>query len=132
MDTRKTATLGALAALALVMTAGVLLGQAQSSGHQGQHRQTAPSGAPEIFCLAKPAGQLCTHGSADVLKLDGAKRERWNAAARHYNRTVDGATKQLLDDAKEILSPEDFAKVQKWFDKSLNAQLNRQLLADER
>lgn len=53
----------------------------------------------------------------------------WNEAANQYNKAVDAATKQLLDDAKATLSPWEFATVQKWFDKSLNTQLNRQLLA---
>ena len=106
--------------------------QGQASEHQSQHSQAAPTATPEIFCLAKPTGQQCTHGSGDVLKLDGAKRQRWIEVANRYNKTVDAATKQLLEEAQRTLSPEEFATVEKWFAKSLNAQLNRQLLGDQR
>ena len=119
----RTARLGLVVALAVVVAARVLSGQ----GHQGQSKEH--QGQAEIFCLAKSAGQLCNHGSAEVLKLDTAKTARWNEAASQYNKAVDAATKQLLQEAKAMLSPEEFAKVEKWFDKSLNAQLNRQLLA---
>ena len=127
--TPKTATLGLLVVFVVVVGARVLLGQGQAGGRQREHSQTGSSAPQEIFCLAKSAGQLCNHGSADVLKLDGVKRQGWNEAANRYNKAVDAATKQLLEEAKTILSPAEFARVEKWFDKSLNAQLNRQLLA---
>ncbi len=114
---------GAGTLFVLVVAALVGAGVRSAQGQTREHNQ------PEIFCLAKSAGQLCNHGSAEVLKLDGAKKERWTEAANRYNKAVDAATKQLLEDAKATLSAEEFATVQKWFDKSLNAQLNRQLLA---
>lgn len=64
----------------------------------------------------------------DVLKLDGEKRQQWTGAARRYNQAVSAATKQLLADAKTTLSPEEFAKVERWFDKNLNLLLNQILL----
>jgi len=107
-------------------------GDAQTAERKVGPAQPAPSGSGEVFCMAKPAGQLCTHGSADILKLDGAKKQRWNAMARRYNKAVDTATKQLLDEAKEILSPAEYAQVEKWFDKSVNTQLNQALVANQR
>jgi hypothetical protein len=113
---RKRIPLGLVVALATVVAVRVLSG----------HAQTA---SPEIFCSALPAGQLCPHGTTQLLKLDGAKKQSWNEAVNQYNKTVDSATKRLLAQAKASLSPEELATVQKWFDNSVNAQLDRQLLA---
>lgn len=113
---RKRIPLGLVVALATVVAVRVLSGHAQTV-------------SPEIFCSALSAGQLCPLGTAHLLKLDSAKKQGWNDAVNQYNKTVDLATKRLLEQAKATLSPEEFASVQKWFDKSVNAQLNRQLLA---
>src|SRR5262249_33244773 len=106
-------------------------GRAQTSERKAEPSQAAKSGSVEIFCVAKSAGQLCTHGSADILKLDGTKRQRWSKAVHRYNETVDAGKKQLLDEAREMLSPEEYAKVEKWFDKSAITQLNQALLANQ-
>jgi hypothetical protein len=66
-----------------------------------------------------------------VLKLVGTKKDRWIEAGRQYNKAVDTATKQLLAQAKTILSPEEYASVEKWFDKSLNMLLNQQLIGTQ-
>jgi hypothetical protein len=74
-------------------------------------------------------GQLCTPGTAAILKLEGAKRDRWSAIARTYNQGVAAATKQFLADAKATLAPQEFAIVEKWFTPEVNEQLNRQVIA---
>jgi hypothetical protein len=122
--------LSLLVASAALLGASIVAGQSPAHGQQ-KHGQSTPA-AGEIFCLAKSAGQLCTHGSADLLNLEGAKKERWTELASRYNKAVDAATKQLLTDAKAALSPDEYAVVEKWFEKSLNGQLNRQLLGTGR
>lgn len=74
-------------------------------------------------------GQLCTPGTAAILRLEGAKRERWSAIARKYNQGVAAATKPFLEEAKATLSPQEFATVEKWFAHSVNEQLNAQVIA---
>jgi hypothetical protein len=116
---------GALAIAVLTWTAQAQ--QAQTGGRQAQHQES--SAKQEVFCEGLSAGQLCLHGTVDVLKLDAPKQASWREAGQRYNKTVDAATKQFLADAKAILSPQDFAKVEKWFDKSVNGYINQQLLA---
>ena len=93
--------------LAVAVSAGVVLGQ----GQRGQHK-------PEVFCEGLSAGQLCLLGTADVLKLQGAKKDRWNEISRQYNNAVDAATKELLQEAKATLSLEEFTRVETWFDRA--------------
>jgi len=118
---RTTAVLGLLVGLAAVPGA---------SGLSGQTPATSSSAKQEVFCEGLSAGQLCLSGTVDVLKLDGDKRQQWTGAARRYNQAVSAATKQLLAEAKTTLSPEEFAKVEKWFDKNLNLLLNQILLGN--
>src|SRR5712692_7641350 len=119
-----------LVATATLVGAGVLA--AQSHEQQAQHNRQAHHQEPEleVFCSGLSAGQLCLHGSPNVLKLDGAKKERWVEAGRQYNKSVDVATKQLLAQAKTILSPEEYASVEKWFNKGLNEVLNQVLIGN--
>lgn len=127
----RTATLGLVAALAVVVGAGVLAAQSQS--RQAQHSQQAQHQEPEleVFCSHLSAGQLCLGGTPNVLKLEGTKKEQWLAAAREYNKAVDGSTKQLLAQAKTILSPQEYATVAKWFSHGLNEVLNTVLIGDQ-
>jgi hypothetical protein len=113
--TRKTATLGLVLALAVFVVAGTLAAQTSKR---------------EVFCEGLSAGQLCLSGTPSELKLDGTKKERWVEAGRQYNKSVDAATKQLLAQAKTILSPEEYARVEKWFDKGLNVVLNQVLIGE--
>ncbi len=41
------------------------------------------------------------------------------------------AMKQLLTQAKTILSPEEYASVEKWFNKGLNEVLNQVLIGNQ-
>jgi len=117
-----------VAAVALV-GAGVLAAQSQTAGHQAQHQQ---AGHPEleVFCSHISAGQLCLGGNPNVLKLEGTKKEQWLAAATQYNKAVDASTKQLLAQAKTILSPQEYTSVEKWFNKGLNEVLNQVLIGN--
>ncbi len=114
--TRKTAILGLVLALAVLIVAGTLAAQTPKR---------------EVFCEGLSAGQLCLSGTPSELKLDGTKKERWVEAGRQYNKNVDAATKQLLAQAKTILSPEEYARVEKWFDKGLNVVLNQVLIGEQ-
>ena len=114
--TKKTATLGLVLALAALIGAGALAAQTPKR---------------EVFCEGLSAGQLCLSGTPRELKLEGAKREQWAEAGRQYNKSVDAATKQLLAQAKTILSPEEYARVEKWFDKGLNVVLNQVLIGEQ-
>lgn len=107
--------------LALATGAGVLLAQGQAPKPQAEQK------APEVFCDGLTTGQLCLSNAPRVLKLDDAQKQRWTEAARQYNKAVDAATKQFLEQSKPILSPGQFASMQKWFEAGLNPVLNQVL-----
>lgn len=128
---RREVKLASVIFLGLLFASGTFYAQEQAGQHaqhtRGTSSATNMSGA--IFCPAKSTGQLCDHGSADVLKVTGAKRQNWSEAANRYNKAVEAAQKQLLEDAKTALSPEEYAQVEKWFAKGLNPEINRLLAA---
>jgi len=107
--------------LAFATGAGVLLAQGQSPKQQAEQK------AAEVFCDGLSTGQLCLSNAPKVLKLDDAQKQRWTEAARQYNKAVDVATKQFLEQSKPILSPGQLATMQKWFDTGLNPVLNQVL-----
>lgn len=113
---------------------GVVLGIALLSvgGQNGASAQTQGAVRQEVFCEGMSAGQLCPTGSSAVLRLEGAKKERWLAATKKYNDAVDAATKTFLAEAKTTLSPQEYASVEKWFDKNLNVLMNEGLLSSTR
>ena len=123
MKITRTVAYGAALLLATLVSAGVVA-QSQTSKHHVQ--QKAPE--LEVFCSGLSTGQLCLSGAPNVLKLDDAQKQRWTEAARQYNKAVDSATRQFLEQSKPILSAEQFASVQKWFDKGLNPVLNQILI----
>src|SRR5512141_2953275 len=47
-----------------------------------------------IFCPTMKTGQLCSHGTMNILQLKGAQGDQWLALARKYNKAVDAATLQ--------------------------------------
>jgi hypothetical protein len=125
-----------VAGLILVLAVGGL--RAKHAGHEQHGAAPAQSKAEPtadpgtIFCPTMKTGQLCSHGTADQLSLEGAKREAWIAAARRYNRAVDEATKHLLSDAESLLTAEEKAEVERWFQKGLNPQINQLLSSAEK
>ena len=130
MRITRTVVYGAVLMLATLVGAGVLLAQSHAQEHQAPSKQQVQQKAPEleVFCSGLSTGQLCLSGAPNVLKLDDAQKQRWTEAARQYNKAVDTATKQLLEQSKPILSPEQFATMQKWFDRGLNPVLNQILI----
>lgn len=119
MKTTKATVCGLV--LALATGAGVLLAQGQAPKQQVEQK------APEVFCDGLSPGQLCLSNAPKVLRLDDAQKQRWTEAARQYNKAIDAATKQFLEQSKPILSPGQFASMQKWFDAGLNPVLNQVL-----
>jgi len=111
--------------LALVLSAflGAVVVVAQDQASKSKTEQKAP----EVFCDGLSTGQLCLSNAPTVLKLTDAQKQRWTEAARQYNKAVDAATKQFLEQSKPILSPGQFASMQKWFDAGLNPVLNQVL-----
>ena len=78
----------------------------------------------EIFCPTMKTGQLCSHGTANILELTGAKQKKWMELTRKYNKTVDAATLQLFKDAEGVLTPAQVTQLKAWFDIGLNPQIN--------
>lgn len=114
--------------IAAVMGIALLSAEAQNSSPT----QSPSAAKQEVFCEGLSAGQLCPTGSSAVLRLEGAKKERWLAATKKYNDAVDVATKTFLAEAKATLSPQEYASVEKWFDKNLNVLMNERLLSGTR
>jgi len=80
-----------------------------------------------IFCPTMKTGQLCSHGTANVLGLTGSKQEKWLEIARKYDRSVDAATLQLFKDAESVLTPAQMVQLKAWFAVGLNPQINELL-----
>jgi hypothetical protein len=109
------------------ISAGVRDRRWGAAGARPGAEASAEQKAPEVFCDGLSPGQLCVSNTPKVLKLDEAQKQRWTEAARQYNTAVDAATKQFLKQSKPILSPGQFASIQKWFDAGLNPVLNQVL-----
>jgi hypothetical protein len=95
-------------------------------------QQSAPARAPEVFCNTMQAGALCPTGTVSVLKLSGPKAERWLDAVQKYNDAVEGATRTLKADARNILTAAQMAELDRWMDKGLNPEVNRLLASRSR
>src|SRR5438552_14656702 len=112
--------------IALVVS---IAGYAQQHDHAAQSTQSkSPASVDkdeDIFCSTMKTGQLCTHGTAANLGLNGQKREQWIAFARKYNKAVDAATLQLFKDAEGVMTPAQLAQLKAWFAVGLNPQINQ-------
>ena len=126
MKNGRTLALGLALLSTTLVGASVVVAQEQASKSKTEQK------APEVFCDGLSTGQLCLSNAPTVLKLTDAQKQRWTEAARQYNKAIDGATKQFLDQSKPILSPEQFANMQKWFDMGLNPVLNEVLSSKSR
>lgn len=122
IKTKKVARVVWVLALAALVGTGALAAQAQTQAQTPKR---------EVFCEGLSAGQVCIGGAARELKLEGAKLEQWRQVAREYNKSVDAATKQLLAQSKTMLTADEYAKVERWFDKGLNEVLNQVLLGSQ-
>src|SRR5262249_11558788 len=94
--------------------------------------EVAQGKTPEIFCPTMKTGQLCSHGTADALALSGAQRDRWIQAVQRYNKAVNEATRNLQEESKSVLTPQQAAEVGRWFAKGLNPEINQVLEASLR
>jgi len=83
--------------------------------------------APEVFCNTMQAGALCPTGTVSVLKLSGPKVQQWLDLVEKYNDTVEGASRTLKADARNILTPAQMAELDRWMEKGLNPEVNRLL-----
>jgi len=101
---------------------------AQQHDH-AEHRNGAQVSTDDlaIFCPTMKTGQLCTHGSANVLGLSSGKQEKWEEMARKYDRAVDAATLQLFKDAETVLTPAQMVQLKAWFAVGLNPQIDQLL-----
>ena len=116
-------------AIALVLNIVSYAQDHDHSAHTGQSK-TAPADEKDIFCSTMKTGQLCTHGTTNILDVSGANQEKWMALTRKYNKAVDAATLQLFKDAEGVLTPAQLTQLKAWFAVGLNPQIN-QLLADK-
>jgi copper chaperone CopZ len=102
--------------VAAIILSSLIAATAQQKSSCGlQAAQQSKSSAAPIFCPAKSNGQLCGHGTADRLNLEGSSRERWNALVRRYNAQVESAQKQLIEEARSFLTPEQARQVESFF-----------------
>ena len=126
---RKAATIVLLVGLvALVVN---IASYAQQHDHAEQQNQSATSATADddvaIFCPTMKTGQLCSHGTANVLQLKGDKQEKWIKMAQKYDRAVNAATLQLFKDSEEVLTPAQQDLLKKWFAVGLNPEINQLL-----
>jgi hypothetical protein len=103
-----------------------------SFAQEHDHSAHAGSSSPDdkdIFCPTMKTGQLCTHGTTNVLGVAAANQEKWVEVARKYNKAVDSATLQLFKDAQGVLTPAQLTQLKAWFAVGLNPQINEILTA---
>jgi len=123
---RKTATI--VFFMGLIALVANLASYAQQHDHAEQSKGAqASTDDVAIFCPTMKTGQLCSHGTANVLGLTGAKQEKWLEIARKYDRSVDAATLQLFKDAESVLTPAQMVQLKAWFAVGLNPQINELL-----
>ena len=104
---------------------------AQQHDHVEHQNQSSASASADddvaIFCPTMKTGQLCSHGTANVLQLKGDKQEKWIKMAQKYDRAVNAATLQLFKDSEEVLTPAQQDLLKKWFAVGLNPEINQLL-----
>jgi len=100
--------------------------QHEHAQHTNQTNQQADDDVA-IFCPTMKTGQLCSHGTANVLQLKGDKQEKWIKIAQKYDRAVNAATLQLFKDSEEVLTPAQQERLKAWFAVGLNPEINQLL-----
>ncbi|HYR88759.1 MAG TPA: hypothetical protein VE422_32080 [Terriglobia bacterium] len=116
-----------LALLAIGVGGFVYAQQHDHSQHQNQANTVSADDDVAIFCPTMKTGQLCSHGTANVLQLSGKKQEQWIEIARKYDKAVDAATLQLFKDSEGVLTPEQMKLLKAWFAVGLNPEINQLL-----
>jgi hypothetical protein len=101
--------------------------------HPAEHSQR-PTGPPSsmndsesIFCPTMHTGQLCTHGTTNVLSVPPDKQDQWAQTTHRYNKAVEAATAQLMKDAEGVLTPEQLVLLKAWFQQGMNREINQLL-----
>ena len=118
--------------LGTMIVSGAIVSYAQQHEHS-QMASPSPAAAPasedmeHIFCPTMKTGQMCSHGTAATLGLQGPEADAWIALAKKYNGAVNAATLQLFKDAEGVLNPEQLAQLKAWFAVGLNPQINELL-----
>jgi hypothetical protein len=118
-------------AIAVAMI-GVALATLDARQRPASSQQSTAARVPEVFCNTMQAGALCPTGTVSVLKLSGPKADQWLDAVQKYNDAVEGATRKLKADARNILTPAQMAELDRWMDKGLNPEVNRLLASRSR
>ena len=98
--------------------------EGQPEQHAGHEAQEVAVEKESIFCPTMRPGQVCTHGTAAILGLNGQDTEEWTTWARKYNRAVNAATEQLFADAEGKLNPQQMELLKAWFAIGWNPQVN--------
>jgi hypothetical protein len=124
---RETKIVLLLALVALVLNIVSYARQQSHADHENHSNNSAGVDDVAIFCPTMKTGQLCSHGTSNVLGLTGANQEKWMEVARKYNKTVDAATLQLFKDAEGVLTPAQLTQLKAWFAVGLNPQINELL-----
>ena len=118
-----------LGSLALLLNVVSFAQEHDHSAHATPSKGAASVEDKDIFCPTMKTGQLCTHGTTNVLGVSAANQAKWVEIARKYNKTVDAATLQLFKDAEPVLTPAQLAQLKAWFAVGLNPQINEVLEA---
>jgi hypothetical protein len=130
MITMKRLTLGAIpvTALMILFAFGASYAQ-QRAEHGGASAPVATAEVLEVFCNHLGTGQLCpgSNATAKLFNLSGAQKERYLEAIYAYNKAVEYASQQFLEDAKTKvgLKPAQLAVAEKWFLAGLNPEINK-------
>jgi hypothetical protein len=112
--------------IALVANISTFAQQHDHAEHQNQAAASADDDVA-IFCPTMKTGQLCSHGTSNVLQLTGEKQQKWIALAQKYNRAVNAATLQLFKDSESVLAPKEQELLKAWFAVGLNPEINELL-----
>jgi hypothetical protein len=128
----KHVTMSATLLLGWIFVAGCAATYAQHEQHSAAPAASTaatinPADMEHIFCPTMKTGQICSHGTAASLGLQGPDADAWVPIARKYNGAVNAATLQLFKDAETVLSPEQVAQLKAWFAVGLNPQINELL-----
>ena len=119
--------------LGTMIVSGATASYAQHEHSQMANSSTTAAPASEemehIFCPTMKTGQMCSHGTAATLGLQGPDADAWITLAKKYNGAVNAATLQLFKDAEAVLNSEQLAQLKAWFAVGLNPQINELLYA---
>ena len=130
----KRSTVGAISVPVLMIL--FAFGTSYAQQRAEQKGASAPVEVLEVFCNHLGTGQLCpgSNATAKLFNLSGAQKERYLEAIYAYNRAVEYASQQFLEDAKTKvgLKPAQLAVAEKWFLAGLNPEINKIISVDEK